>query len=112
MTKPYQKTAKDLAWDRERSRLQSEITKVRQQMFLMVEELAKANAIIEAQKKMIAELEANIEKARSLLDLPREDLNLLLTEALKRKEAEHILKGLLRAGNFYCGGMEDIFSDC
>ena len=110
--KPYQKTAKDLAWDRERSRLQSEIGKINRRLFLTMDELKEANAQIEAQKKRIEELTADLEKARSLLDLPREDLNLLLTEALKRKEAEHILKGLLRAGNFYCGGMEDIFSEC
>ena len=111
MTKSYQKTAKDLAWDRERNKLKSEIAKVSRRLYFTMDELEEANAMIEAQKKRIAELEANIEKARVLMDLPREDLDLLLAETRKKKEAEHIVKSLLMAGSFYGGGREDLFGD-
>ena len=95
---PYLKTAKDLAFDRERTRLQSEILKIRKSLSVMSAELAKANETIEAQKKTIARLNEAVEKAVDAMGLSREDLKLLLEDTKNRDSAMRLIEGLARGG--------------
>lgn len=96
--KPYRKTAKDLAFDRERTKLQGEILKVRKSLSAMTAELAAANETIEEQKKAIVRLNETIERAVSVMDLSREDLNTLLSDAKNRASLAHMYERMSRMG--------------
>jgi len=103
--KPYRKTAKDLVFDRERTRLQGEILKMRKRLSVMSAELAKANETIEEQKKTIARLDEAIDKAVSVMELSREDLNVLLSDAKNRASTVHMFERLseMRLGGYGIG---------
>ena len=67
MNKPYKKTAKDLAFDRERTKLNAIIQKQKDQIFELTRSLNGANMEIESLKMTINVLEV-------ALQIPREDL--------------------------------------
>ena len=67
MSKPYKKTAKDLAFDRERAKLNATIQKQKDQIFELTRSINAANMEIESLKMTITVLEG-------ALQIPREDL--------------------------------------
>lgn len=67
MSSPYKKSAKDLAFDRERTKLKATIQKQNEELIDLRVKLNKANRDIEALNKTIGIMEA-------ALQIPREDL--------------------------------------
>ena len=78
----YKKSAKDLAFDRERTKLKSTIQKQDEQIFELTRELNKANMEIESMKMTINVLE-------SALQIPKEEL---LADIERTKKLSTFLK--------------------
>lgn len=97
----YQKTAKDLAFDRERARLQRQIRDLREDLRKANIQIEADNAVMQHQDEIIDEAAAEIQKLKELIGLPKEGLDLILTQAKKTAEAaENIthIKSLLGIG--------------
>ena len=82
MSRQYKKSAKDLAFDRERTKLNSTIQKQEKQIFDLTRELNKANMEIESLKMTIGVLEA-------ALQIPKEEL---IADIERTKKLSALLK--------------------
>lgn len=75
----YQKTAKDLAWDRERAKYVRSLFDTKQKLHEAEEKIAQLQSILEQQT-------AEIEKLAALLALSPEDRSLLMQDAKRTAE--------------------------
>ncbi len=68
------KTAKDLAWDRERAKYRHRINELNEKIRLLTAEITEANALIENAEACICELRSDIEKLVNLNGMSPDDL--------------------------------------
>ncbi len=95
MAKEYQKTAKDLAFDRERAKLRRQIRDLQEDLWKERIQIEADDAIIEHQNEIIKELEEQNRKLRELTGLSPEAIETILNDAKRTAEASENIKNLL-----------------
>ena len=93
--KPYQKTAKDLAFDKERAKLRRQICNLQEALRAAEGKAATKDLVIEDQRETIKSLKAENERLRELTGLSEESLQLILNDAKRTAEAAKHIKTLL-----------------
>lgn len=95
MAKPYKKTAKDLAFDRERAKLLRQIRDLQQEVREVNDEAAKLALAINSQNEAIEQLQEENRKLRELTGLSPEAVETILNDAKRTAEASENIKNLL-----------------
>lgn len=95
MAKEYQKTAKDLAFDRERAKLRRQIRDLQQEVREANDEAAKLALAINSQNEAIEQLHEENRKLRELTGLSPEAIEIILNDAKRTAEASEHIKNLL-----------------
>ena len=93
--KPYQKTAKDLAFDKERAKLRRQIRDLEETIKTANSCIETDKVVIEDQRETIKSLKAENERLRELTGLSEESLQLILNDAKRTAEAAQHIKTLL-----------------
>ena len=93
--KPYQKTAKDLAFDKERAKLRRQIRDLEETLRIANDCIETDKVIVEDQRETIKSLKAENERLRELTGLSEESLQLILNDAKRTAEAAKHIKTLL-----------------
>lgn len=93
----YQKTAKDLAFDRERQKFRMRINKLEKEIRDLECDILGRDSIIEYKEDVIADLEAENQILRNLLDLPRDQLDQYLKDAAEKAKREKNLASTIGA---------------
>ena len=93
--KPYQKTAKDLAFDKERAKLRRQIRDLEETVRIANGCIETDKVVIEYQRETIKSLKAENERLRELTGLSEESLQLILNDAKRTAEAAQHIKTLL-----------------
>ena len=93
--KPYQKTAKDLAFDKERAKLRRQIRDLEETLRIANDCIETDKVIVEDQRETIKSLKAENERLRDLTGLSEESLQLILSDAKRTAEAAQHIKTLL-----------------
>lgn len=88
MATEYKKTAKDLAFDRERQRLGHQINVLREEKRQLEIELGAQQAIEENLNRIIDELTDENEKLRYMTGIPKEDLDRFFREVHEKAERD------------------------
>lgn len=90
----YEKTAKDLAWDKERLKLKSTISKQQHEInALRMEVLDKDDEIL-SRDRMIQDLKAEIQMLLNCNNMSAEDLQTLIQNKKKQNEAVDMFESL------------------
>lgn len=95
----YKKTAKDLAFDRERAKLQRQNKDLREELRKAQIQIEADDAVMRHQEELLEEAGAEIKKLKALIGIPEEDLTLILNDAKKTAEAADNIKKLLSIGS-------------
>ena len=95
MAKAYKKTAKDLAFDRERAKLRRQIRDLQQEVREVNDEAAKLALAINSQNEAIEQLHEENRKLRELTGLSPEAIEIILNDAKRTAEASEHIKSLL-----------------
>ena len=95
MAKEYQKTAKDLAFDRERAKLRRQIRDLQQEVREANDEAAKLALAINSQNEAIEQLQEENRKLRELTGLSPEAVETILNDAKRTAEASEHIKNIL-----------------
>lgn len=90
-----QKSAKDLAFDRERQKWNHRANSLKEEIRQLECSLSAQEAINKSLEDMISELTEENEKLRKLLDIPRDELNAYLKSENEKAEHEKRLAGVL-----------------
>lgn len=90
----YKKSAKDLAFDRERTRLQAEIGHLRDAVAQKDKTIHALAEELRYEKGENEKRQEQIEQLRSFLDLDFDDVQLLIKDAQRRKELADGMKWL------------------
>lgn len=90
----YKKSAKDLAFDRERTKLQAEITQLRETVLLRDKTIYALTDELRYERGENEKKQEQIEQLREFLDLDTDDIQLLIKDAQRRKELTDGLKWL------------------
>lgn len=90
----YKKSAKDLAFDRERTRLQAEIGHLRDAVVQKDKTIHALADELRCERGKNEEKQEQIEQLRGFLDLDCDDIRLLVEDAQRRKELADGLKWL------------------
>ena len=90
----YKKSAKDLAFDRERTKLQAEITQLRETVLLRDKTIRALADELQHERGENEKKQEQIEQLLGLLDLDTDDIQLLIKDAQRRKELTDGLKWL------------------
>ena len=94
MMAAYEKTAKDLAWDKERLKLKSTISKQQHEInALRMEVLDKDDEIL-SRDRMIQDLKAEIQMLLNCNNMSAEDLQTLIQNKKKQNEAVDMFESL------------------
>lgn len=93
--KPYQKTAKDLAFDKERAKLRRQIYNLLEALRAAEGKAATKDLVIENQSETIKNLQEENKRLRDLTGLSEESLQLILNDAKRTAEAAQHIKTLL-----------------
>ena len=93
--KPYQKTAKDLAFDKERAKLRRQIYNLQEALRAAEGKAATQDLVIEDQSETIKNLQEENKRLRELTGLSEESLQLILNDAKRTAEAAQHIKTLL-----------------
>lgn len=109
MASDYQKTAKDIAWDKERNRLKSKIFQLTQKTHELSKEIDQLNICIEKQNAVIEQQKRKIQQLEELLPLTSEELHLMVDEKQHHLSTENLL-GALSQMNHYLGFTNDHLS--
>ena len=94
------KSAKDLAFDRERQKWQSRINALKEEIRHLERDIGAWQTINKAQCEVISDLEKKNEALRELLDVPKEDLDSYIKAELEKAERENKLASLLSFQDF------------
>lgn len=84
MSEPYKKTAKDIAWDKERKRLGCIIKQLQQSKQELQEQL-------ERKDRRISELETQLKNLLEVSNLSEKDIEVLIENKKKQNEAADTL---------------------
>ena len=84
----HKKTAKDLAFDRERQRLQKQINELREEIRRYIIEIKSKEAIIEHYDELLKEACAEIENLKKLTNIPKEQLETFLKDEREKAERD------------------------
>jgi hypothetical protein len=95
VAKEYQKTAKDLAFDRERAKFRRQIRDLKEDLRKARIQIEADDAVIEHQNEIIKELEEQNRKLRELTGLSPEAIETILNDAKRTAEASENIKNLL-----------------
>ncbi len=99
------KSAKDLAWDRERARFRHRISELEETVRQLNIEIGAADAVIENCNAVIAELNEDIERLTHLQGFQPEDLRKYLEECHEKderdKQSAAALKALMQMRNTF-----------
>lgn len=90
----YKKSAKDLAFDRERTKLQAEITQLRETVLLRDKTIRALTDELRHERGENEKKQEQIEQLLGFLDLDTDDIQLLIKDAQRRKELTDGLKWL------------------
>lgn len=88
MPAEYRKTAKDIAFDRERQKLRRRINELEEELRKQVIELEAKEAIEEHLNEIIDELAEENEKFKYMIGIPKEELEQFLKEVHEKAERE------------------------
>ena len=92
----YEKTAKDIAWDKERLKLKSTISKQQHEInALRMEVLDKDDEIL-SRDRMIQDLKAEIQMLLNYNNMSEEDLQTLIQNKKKQNEAIDMFESLAK----------------
>lgn len=103
MASSYVKTAKDLAWDKERSKLKSDIFHQRTHITELRAEVENLNLALKEKQEEIDNLNSTIEQLNKILQLSPDDLKLLLDQERNRVRSTEVLSGLSKLASGYIG---------
>ena len=95
MASKYQKTAKDIAFDRERAKLRKQIYDLQQRILEEEHEAERLKCMIEQLNKSVGRLMDENKELRELLMLPEEDLQLLIDKEKRDAEKTEAIRALL-----------------
>lgn len=95
MASTYQKTAKDLAFDRERAKLRRQIRDLQEDLRRARGQIEADDAVIENQEEIIEKQQAEIQKLKELTGLSEEALQMILSDAKRTAEAAEHIKTLI-----------------
>lgn len=95
MSSSYQKTAKDLAWDKERSKLGATIRTYQNKCAKLNSMITERDANIEHLKAIIQEQHSIIEELQNLHDLSDEDIRALVENRKKQNQAIDVFDSLV-----------------
>lgn len=98
MNSNYPKTAKDLAWDKERRKLKSEIFRLKQELNEKDSLIDAQLSIIKQHQEEISRLDSIIEQLKETLDLSPEDVKILVENKKKQNEAVDMFNALRTGG--------------
>ena len=90
----YKKSAKDLAFDRERTKLQAEITQLRETVLLRDKTIRALADELQHERGENEKKQEQIEQLLGFLDLDTDAIQLLIKDAQRRKELTDGLKWL------------------
>ena len=90
----YKKSAKDLAFDRERTRLQAEIGRLRDTVLQKDKTISALTDELRYEREANEKKQERIEQLQGLLDLDCDDIRLLVEDVQRRKELADGLKWL------------------
>lgn len=99
MGSTYQKTAKDLAFDRERAKLRRQIRDLQEDLRRARSQIEADDAVIENQEEIIERQQEENRKLKELTGLSEESLQLILSDAKRTAEAAQHIKTLLSLGD-------------
>lgn len=91
----YQKTAKDIAYDKEREKFRSKIKALEKEIRDLVVDIGCRDAIIENNEQCICELKEENTRLRELLKIPAEQLDQYLKDASEKAERDRELTSAL-----------------
>ena len=91
----YTKTAKDIAWDRERSKYQKQIRDLRASLSEANSQIDTLNKAFEAQALLLCQQEEDMKKLQNLLSMTDSEVDTVLTDAKRRQESQAKLETLL-----------------
>lgn len=95
MGSAYQKTAKDLAFDKERAKLRRQIRDLQEDLRRARNQIEADDAVIENQEEIIERQQEENRKLKELTGLSEESLQLILSDAKRTAEAAERFKTLL-----------------
>ena len=91
------KSAKDLAWDRERAKYKHQIHELREQCKLLTAEIEEVNALIEDAEKVNNDLRKDIEQLIQMNGIPAEELRRFLQEEHEKVKRDEEGKAAVEA---------------
>lgn len=95
MGSAYQKTAKDLAFDRERAKLQRQIRDLKEDLSRARSQIKAGAAVIESQEKIIKLKKEENRTLKEMVGLSEEGLQMVLSDAKRNAETAERIKALL-----------------
>lgn len=100
MASNYKKTAKDIAFDRERAKLRKQIYDLQQRILEEEHEAARLLNMIDQLNKSVSRLMDENQELRELLNLPEEDLQILVEKEKRHAEAAENIKTMIRLSSY------------